>query len=67
MVQFCIKSIFCPKIVHCSTKNICYIQRQNSNLTNNFGELMCDVESEISYLDQNPKKCGNRNESSPKM
>lgn len=38
---------------NCSSKQyICYIQRQNSNLTDDFAELMCDVESEISWASE---------------
>lgn len=31
---------------------MCYIQKQNSNLTEDFNELMCDVEPDIDWASQ---------------
>jgi jumonji domain-containing protein 7 len=43
---------FLKKLDDTSKQYICYIQRQNSNLTDDFAELMCDVESEISWASE---------------
>ncbi|EFA03195.2 bifunctional peptidase and (3S)-lysyl hydroxylase JMJD7 [Tribolium castaneum] len=40
---------FIKKMDDVSKQYICYIQKQNSNLTEDFSELMCDVQSEIPW------------------